>query len=225
MKVCFACQGSMLDDAEYCSTCGRIFGQPRAIFAKSSPAIPHQQLNTPRRQLRIPTKPSRTVWLIVLSLVAGTFALAAVINLQRRTGSDRSATTSRTTSSRSEETPRTSTTAAPVTLQPAVEPPSTSDPEHVYTSREVSEKMRLISKPEPSYTEEARQKKIWGTVVLRVVFTGRGTVENIRVISGLPYGLTERAIDSAKAIRFVPARKDGLPVSIWMQLEYNFNLY
>jgi len=37
--------------------------------------------------------------------------------------------------------------------------------------------------------------------------------------------LLERAIDAAKKIRFIPAVKDGKYVSMWMQLEYNFNLY
>jgi hypothetical protein len=48
-------------------------------------------------------------------------------------------------------------------------------------------------------------------------------VENIRVVSGLPYGLTEQAIASARKIKFTPAMKDGKPVSMWMQLEYNFD--
>ena len=36
---------------------------------------------------------------------------------------------------------------------------------------------------------------------------------------------TEKAIGAARQIRFVPARKNGQPVSMYMQLEYNFNLY
>ena len=36
-------------------------------------------------------------------------------------------------------------------------------------------------------------------------------------------GLTERAIEAAKRIKFTPAMKDGKPVSVWMQLEYNFS--
>ena len=84
------------------------------------------------------------------------------------------------------------------------------------------DKVRLLSKPEPSYTEEARANKISGTVILRVVFTSKGTVENIRVMRELPNGLTERAIEAAKKIKFVPATKDGHAVSMWMQLEYNF---
>jgi len=41
----------------------------------------------------------------------------------------------------------------------------------------------------------------------------------------LPFGLTEQAIAAARQIKFVPAVKDGRPVSVFMQLEYNFNLY
>jgi TonB family protein len=95
----------------------------------------------------------------------------------------------------------------------------------IYTGKDVTSKARLISKPEPQYTEDARKNQITGTVVLKVVFGSNGTVSNIRTVSGLPFGLTERAIAAARQIKFVPATKDGHPVSMWMQLEYNFNLY
>jgi len=95
----------------------------------------------------------------------------------------------------------------------------------VYTGREVTTKARLISKPEPSYTEKARQEQIVGTVVLRCVFASDATVKHILIIQPLPSGLTERAIAAAKKIKFVPATRDGKPVSMMMQLEYNFNLY
>jgi len=97
--------------------------------------------------------------------------------------------------------------------------------DRVFTGREVTSKARLLSKPEPQYTEDARKNQITGTVVLKVVFQSNGSVSNIRTVSGLPYGLTERAIAAARQIKFVPATKDGHPVSMWMQLEYNFNLY
>jgi TonB family protein len=99
------------------------------------------------------------------------------------------------------------------------------DENKIFTGKEVTSKARLISKPEPQYTEDARKNQITGTVVLKVVFTSGGSVTNIRTVSGLPYGLTERAIAAARQIKFVPATKDGHPVSMWMQLEYNFNLY
>lgn len=84
---------------------------------------------------------------------------------------------------------------------------------------------RLLSKPEPQYTEDARKNQITGTVVLKVVFASTGDVVQIRAVRTLPFGLTERAIAAARQIRFEPAKRDGRPVSVSMQLEYNFNLY
>ena len=95
----------------------------------------------------------------------------------------------------------------------------------IYTGKEVDTKARLISKPEPSYTEEARRNAVEGTVVLKAIFAASGKVMNIVVVHGLPDGLTERAIVAARKIKFVPATKEGKYVSMWMQLEYNFFLY
>ncbi|MBA2731430.1 MAG: energy transducer TonB [Acidobacteria bacterium] len=64
-----------------------------------------------------------------------------------------------------------------------------------------------------------------GTVVLRAVFSANGMVTNITTVSGLPHGLTERAMEAAKKIKFSPATKNGRPVSQYIQIEYNFSLY
>jgi len=93
------------------------------------------------------------------------------------------------------------------------------------TGKEVEKRVRLGMKPEPMYTEEARRNQVTGTVILKVVFSSGGNVTNIRTVAGLPFGLTENAIAAAKKIKFFPAMKDGHNVSMWMQLEYNFNLY
>ena len=95
----------------------------------------------------------------------------------------------------------------------------------IFKGAAVDTKVRLISKPEPSYTEEARNKEVIGKVILKAIFSSSGKVTNIRVVQGLPFGLTERAIAAARKIRFVPASREGKFVSMWMQLEYNFNLY
>jgi len=95
----------------------------------------------------------------------------------------------------------------------------------LFVGKEVNRKAVLIMKPEPTYTEEARQNAVTGVVVLKVVFYSDGRVGNIRTVYGLPYGLTEQAIEAARKMKFVPAVKDGKFVSMWMQLEYNFNLY
>jgi TonB family protein len=95
----------------------------------------------------------------------------------------------------------------------------------LFVGRQVDRKALVIMKPEPAYTDAARQKRISGTVVLKVVLSSNGSVVNIRTASALPDGLTERAIDAARKIKFIPAVKDGKFVSMWMQLEYNFHLY
>ena len=97
--------------------------------------------------------------------------------------------------------------------------------QELLTGKQVDRKARLAMKPEPNYTEAARQNKVTGTVVLKCVFSSTGSVTSIRTVSDLPHGLTERAIDAARKIKFIPAMKDGKFVSMWMQLEYNFNLY
>ena len=87
------------------------------------------------------------------------------------------------------------------------------------------QRARVLAKPEPQYTEDARRNQITGTVVLRVVFASSGEVVQIHALRTLPFGLTERAIAAARQIRFEPAKRDGRAVSVSMQLEYNFNLY
>jgi len=86
-------------------------------------------------------------------------------------------------------------------------------------------KPTILYKEKAKYTEEARQNKIQGTVVLSVVFTADGRITGIRVVRGLPDGLTEKAIEAAQKIRFNPAVKNGAPVSVRGSLEFSFNLY
>ena len=94
-----------------------------------------------------------------------------------------------------------------------------------YRASEVDQRARLLSKPEPHYTEEARRNQITGRVMLRAVFASSGEVVQIQALSTLPFGLTEQAIAAARQIKFLPATKGGRAVSVYMQLEYNFNLY
>ena len=98
-------------------------------------------------------------------------------------------------------------------------------PQEVLKGSEVTLKARVTKKPKPGYTKIARKHQVTGTVVIRCVFNASGQVTNLHVIQGLPDGLTERAVEAAQKIKFIPATKDGHPVSMWMELQYNFNLY
>lgn len=97
--------------------------------------------------------------------------------------------------------------------------------EPIYSPKEVSRKAKLTDVPAPEYTEEARAKHVRGTVVLTAVLCRTGKVVDIKVIKGLPYGLTEKAIESTRRITSEPAEKDGEKVSQSLRRECNFILF
>ena len=84
---------------------------------------------------------------------------------------------------------------------------------------------RVLSKPRARYTNEAREFGIQGTVRLRVTFKGDRTIGEIRPITTLPFGLTEKAVAAAKKIRFVPETREGKPVDVKKTVVYSFILY
>ena len=57
--------------------------------------------------------------------------------------------------------------------------------DNVYTSREVTRKAKITYKPEPAYTEEARNHHVRGTVILTMVLRASGMVTDITVVKGL----------------------------------------
>lgn len=99
------------------------------------------------------------------------------------------------------------------------------DKETAKTPLSELEGLKIISKPRAFYTEEAKANLIQGKVVLRVTFKADGEIGGISVISGLPDGLTEVAIEAAKKIKFEPAKRDGERISVTKPLEYSFWIY
>jgi TonB family protein len=98
-------------------------------------------------------------------------------------------------------------------------------PANVFRQAEVTTRAVINHKPEPGYIEEVRRPTASGVVRLRAVLAADGRVKNILVIKGMPDGLTERAIEAARRIKFTPAAINGRPVSQVVILEYNFNVY
>ena len=72
--------------------------------------------------------------------------------------------------------------------------------------------VEIISKPSPVYTQEARQLKLEGEVLLEMTFGANGQLRVNRVVHGLGHGLDESAIAAANQIRFKPALRNGSPV-------------
>jgi TonB family protein len=72
--------------------------------------------------------------------------------------------------------------------------------------------VEIISKPRPVYTQEARQLKLEGEVLLEVLFGANAQVHVNRVVRGLGHGLDEAAMTAAAQMRFKPALRNGSPV-------------
>jgi periplasmic protein TonB len=84
---------------------------------------------------------------------------------------------------------------------------------------------KVVYDPDPEYSEEARKAKFQGTVVLWLVVSPDGKPQQIRVTRALGMGLDEKAIEAVRQWRFEPAKKDGQPVPVQINVEVNFRLY
>jgi TonB family protein len=96
--------------------------------------------------------------------------------------------------------------------------------ETVVSTKDADLLASITAKPRPSYTKEARRKGVQGFVVLRVLLSARNKISRVRVVKGLPSGLTENAIRAACKMEFKPAMKNGEAVSVWLVAEYVFRL-
>jgi len=87
-------------------------------------------------------------------------------------------------------------------------------------------KPELIDVKKPEYTEAARKNRVEGDVRLIVAFGSNGKIGRIDVIEGLPDGLTEKAIEVAKATKFKPATYSDTnkTVNTWSEVAITFKL-
>jgi TonB family protein len=83
----------------------------------------------------------------------------------------------------------------------------------------------IISKPQSRYTEAARQNNVQGTITLSIKFLKNGKIGKVKIVNGLPDGLNENTIEAAKLIKFLPATKNGKPITVTKLIQYSFTLY
>jgi TonB family protein len=84
---------------------------------------------------------------------------------------------------------------------------------------------RAIYDPEPQYSEEARKAKFQGAVVLAIIVGADGRAHDIKIARSLGMGLDEKAIEAVKQWKFLPAMKDGQPVSVLVNVEVDFRVF
>ena len=82
----------------------------------------------------------------------------------------------------------------------------------------------VVDRAEPSYTEPARKARIAGTVVVEAIIDKQGNVDNVKVIKGLPAGLSEQAETAIRKWKFRPGTMNGEPVATIFNLTVTFRL-
>ncbi len=83
---------------------------------------------------------------------------------------------------------------------------------------------KVLYKVDPDYTQEDKDAKVEGPVVLQMVVTAEGTADQIKVIKSLSPGLDQKAIEALEKWTFQPGTKDGKAVPVYATVEINFRL-
>jgi len=102
-------------------------------------------------------------------------------------------------------------------------PPEPEGPVRFVVGGNITEPVKL-SGPNPIYPEAARRARIQGVVVLECTIGKTGSVQEAKVLRGLPLGLTEAAVDAVKKWRFEASTLNGKPVEVLYILTVRFNL-
>jgi len=89
-------------------------------------------------------------------------------------------------------------------------------------SAEESQPLQLVRTVPAVYPPEAREKRIIGTVVLKVLVNKEGNVVKATVVSGPPV-FSASALDAIKEWKFKPATLQGQPVETTTQIRLNFH--
>jgi len=85
---------------------------------------------------------------------------------------------------------------------------------------------RCIYCPRLDYPPEAAVKRVQGTVKLAVIIGEDGRIRNVRVLNGLPAGLTAEAIKAAREWKLKPAKgPDGKPIAVRDTIEFQVQIF
>ena len=97
--------------------------------------------------------------------------------------------------------------------------------ERVYTREEVGTPAVIVSMPEPVYHNSGEKLlDLTGTVKVSVVLSASGRVTDVQLLEGLSQNQNFASLKAARRIRFMPATKDGVPVSQSYVATYGFKV-
>jgi TonB family protein len=87
-------------------------------------------------------------------------------------------------------------------------------PSPIYRASGVTQMASMKEQLQVPYSTDAIQNNVEGKIVLQFVVCSDGRVSDITIYESLPSGLTERAIEAIKKVRFQPALLGTQPVSV-----------
>lgn len=82
----------------------------------------------------------------------------------------------------------------------------------------------ISHREEPEYTEIARQARVQGVVIVEAIIDKNGNVDAVKVVKGLPMGLSEAAVRAVRQWKFKAGTLNGQPVDTIFNLTVNFKL-
>ena len=82
----------------------------------------------------------------------------------------------------------------------------------------------VVERVEPRYSDTARSLEIEGVVWIQARIKLDGSVDVLRVVDGLGYGLDTNALIAIQHWRFRPGTKDGVPAEMIQNIPVEFSL-
>jgi len=101
---------------------------------------------------------------------------------------------------------------------------ATANKPHAIDNGPATTPVEIVYKPNPVYTDEARQLQLQGEVLLQVSFGADGKLQVEKVVRGLGHGLDEAAISATNKIKFKPALRAGVAVDSTAVVHVMFQL-
>ena len=95
---------------------------------------------------------------------------------------------------------------------------------------------RLLHHVDPQYSQEARQQKISGDVIMKLTVDADGNPLDVRVLRSLAdtidpkhrvaaQSLDQKALDAVNQYKFAPATYEGKPVPIEINMQITFQIH
>ena len=92
-----------------------------------------------------------------------------------------------------------------------------------YKGRPEFTQAKLVREAKPSYTRAALEAGLEGVIHFEAVVLADGSVGFVRLMSLLDPGLEHAALDAVRRWKFSPARLNGVPVAMQIEIEMSFS--